>query len=91
MQAAQKWMGDFRGAAEKANVAVRPVTTALAALGIGGLAASMSMSELVRSFKDLADSTLTMRELGRQSRISMRRHRATAISRPASSTSIPRP
>ena len=71
MQAAQKWMGDFRGAAEKANVAVRPITGTLTALGVGGLAASMSMSELVKQIKGLSDSTLNMRELSRQSRISM--------------------
>ena len=76
MRAAQKWMGEFRGAAEKAHVAVRPLATGLSAVGIGGLAASLSMSELVKQFKDLADSTLTMRELGRQSRMS-----ATEIAR----------
>ncbi len=70
MQAAQKWMGDFRSAADKADVAVRPLATGLSAVGIGGLAASLSMRELVKQFKDLADSTLTMRELGRQTRMS---------------------
>ena len=76
MMAAQKWMGEFRGAAEKANVAVRPLSTGLSAVGIGGLAASLSMGELVKQFKELADDTLTMKELGRQSRMS-----ATEIAR----------
>lgn len=71
MAAATKWMADFRGAADKANVAVRPISGSLTALGIGGLAASLSMGELVRQFKGLADSTLNLRELSRQSRISM--------------------
>ncbi len=71
MQAASAWMKDFRTTAEKANVAVRPMTTTLTALGVGGLAASMSLGEIVKQMRDLGDSTLTMKELGRQSGMTM--------------------
>ena len=71
MQAAGKWMSDFRGAAEKAHVAVRPLTTTLTALGVGGLAASMSLGEIVKQMKSLSDGTLDLRELSRQTNISM--------------------
>ena len=67
MAAANKWMGEFRGAAEKANVAVRPLTTTMTALGVGGLAASMSLGEIVKQMRELGDSTLAMKELSRMS------------------------
>ena len=71
MAAATKWMADFRGAADKANVAVRPITSSLSALGVGGLAASLSMAELVRQVKELAGGALDLRDLSRQSLISV--------------------
>ena len=71
MAAASKWMGDFRSAADKALKPAQQVQGVLTGIGIGGLAASLSMSELVKGLKGLSDSTLDLRELGRQSRISM--------------------
>ena len=67
MAAASKWMAEFRGAADKAFKPAQQVQGALTGIGIGGLAASMSMGAIVKTFRDLADSTATMKELGRQS------------------------
>ncbi len=76
MAAAQKWMETFHKGADRTVGALRPVSGMLNSVGVGGLAASLSIGEMVKQFRELADSTLTMKELGRQSRMS-----ATEIAR----------
>lgn len=70
MAAAQKWMETFRKGSDQTVAAIRPVTGMMNSIGVGGLAASLSIGEMVKQFKELADSTLTLKELSRQSRIS---------------------
>ena len=70
MAQAQKWFADFRGGADKTVASLRPVTGLMNSVGVGGLAASLSIAEMVKQFKELADSALSLRELSRQSRIS---------------------
>lgn len=70
MLAAQRWMSDFRAAGQKAAEATRPLSGALNSLGVGGIAASLSLGEMVKQFRDLAAEIPRLRELSRESGIS---------------------
>lgn len=70
MESASRWMDAF---SEKSRGFVRDgggVSGTMHSIGIGGIAAAASLGELVRQFKELAEHTEDMRELGRQTGLS---------------------
>ena len=67
MEAASKWMQGFRKEADSAFRVSRNMPGVLTGIGIGGLAASMSLGALARSLKSAADNALDLREIGRES------------------------
>ena len=67
MAQATAWMQGFRKEADNAFKASRNMPSVLSGIGIGGLAASMSLGALARSLKSAADNALDLREIGRES------------------------
>ena len=71
MEQTNKW---FRNFSEQARGFVKDgggISGAMSSIGIGSITAAASLTELTRQFKELADKTIGMRELGRETGLSV--------------------
>ena len=70
MTSAGNWFRQLETASAASTKAIRPLAGGLNAIGVGGLAAGLSIAGLVGQFRDLARSLPALQELSRQSGIS---------------------
>ena len=66
MEQAEKWFKGFNEATREFGKGGATVGSVLSNIGVGGLTAAASLAGLVQSFRDLAQRTTDLKEIGRQ-------------------------
>ena len=66
MEAATKWFGELNKVSSEFSRGGAVASGVLGNIGVGSITAAASLAGLVKSFKDLADQTTSLKEIGRQ-------------------------